>query len=117
MTFLKGNEFYKLRSKDGRSKIFETPVKNVWTAIIRDTQEYLNAQWRLRVYDHYNRTLSSFYPFTINGMDAPLEDFEEFFNPEVGVLWTFFNDELDDFVNKDPWRTNKWEDVGIGLSR
>jgi type VI secretion system protein ImpL len=98
-------------------KIFETPVKNVWIAIIRDTQEYLNAQWRLRVYDHYNRTLSSFYPFTINGMDAPLEDFEEFFNPEVGVLWTFFNDELDDFVNKDPWRTNKWEDVGIGLSR
>jgi type VI secretion system protein ImpL len=98
-------------------KIFETPVKNVWLAIMRDTQEYLNAQWRLRVYDHYNRTLSSFYPFTENGMDAPLEDFEEFFNPEVGVLWTFFNDELDDFVNKDPWRTNKWEDVGIGLSR
>ena len=98
-------------------KIFETPVKNSWRTIIKDTQEYLNTQWQLRVYDQFNRTLANSYPFSSNGMDAPLEDFEDYLNPEVGVIWTFFNNELSDFINKDPWRTNKWEDIGIGLSK
>ena len=98
-------------------KLFETPVINVWEAILRDSQVYLNAQWQLRVYDHYNKTLSSFYPFSSNGMDAPLEDFEEFFNPEVGIIKTFMEDALYDFVNENPWRTKKWEGRGISLSR
>lgn len=98
-------------------KIFETPIINAWRAILLDTQDYLNSQWQLRIYNHFNRTLANFYPFNVNGMDAPLEDFEDFFNPEVGIIWTFFNDELEDFVNKNPWRTNKWEGVSIELSR
>ena len=97
-------------------KIFEEPVKLAWKAILRDTEEYLNAQWRLRVYDPFKRNLSSFYPFNSSGMDAPLEDFEEFFNPDVGIFWTFFNDELDNFMNRDPWRAKKWEDMGIDIS-
>ncbi|MEE9429995.1 MAG: type VI secretion system membrane subunit TssM [Melioribacteraceae bacterium] len=98
-------------------KLFETPVRNAWRAIMNDTQKYLNDQWQSRVYEHFNRTLVNNYPFSMNNMDAPLEDFEDFFNPRVGVLATFFNDELADFVNKNSWRIKKWENINIKLSR
>ncbi|MFH1197527.1 MAG: type VI secretion system membrane subunit TssM [bacterium] len=96
--------------------IFEAPVRLAWHSVLKDAGEYLNNQWKLRVYDPYKRTLASFYPFNNGGMDAPVEDFEEFFNPQSGIIWSFYTEELSDFINKDPWRANKWEDAGVNIS-
>lgn len=96
--------------------IFEEPVRLSWQAVLKDAQQYLNNQWRTRVYDPFKRTLSNYYPFNPGGMDAPIEDFEEFFNPQSGIVWNFYKEEMKDFINEEPWRIGKWEGAGIAVS-
>jgi type VI secretion system protein ImpL len=31
-------------------------------------------------------------------------------------LWTFFNEELSEFINKERWKVNQWENQGLSIS-
>lgn len=96
--------------------LFVDPIKLSWRAILSDASQYLNSQWKSKVYDFYNKTLANSFPFKNNGPDAPIQDFKDFFKPQNGILWSFFNDELSAFINKDRWKTNQWENEGINFS-
>ena len=67
--------------------------------------------------DAYNNILAGSFPFTEKGSDAPIQDFDEFFNPQSGIFWTFYSSELSPFIKKDNWKVNPWENEGLGLSR
>ncbi|KAA3615339.1 MAG: hypothetical protein D8M58_22275 [Calditrichaeota bacterium] len=65
----------------------------------------LNKRWKEQVADIFNSKLANYYPFNKNGTDASLQDFEQFFRPESGKFWRFFNDELSPYLVK---RGNTW---------
>jgi type VI secretion system protein ImpL len=95
---------------------FIDPVKLTWGSILNDALQYLNLQWKTKVVDIFNRSLANSFPFEKNGADSPIHDFTEFFRPENGVIWSFYNDELAAFINKDRWKENQWEGQGLNFS-
>ncbi|HMN24229.1 MAG TPA: type VI secretion IcmF C-terminal domain-containing protein, partial [Ignavibacteriaceae bacterium] len=50
------------------------------------------------------------------GSDAPIQDFDDFFNPQTGILWTFFNSELSSFIKKEDWKVNQFEGASASFS-
>lgn len=95
--------------------LFVDPVRLSWKAILSDASQYLNAQWKSKVFEYYNRNLAVSFPFKSNGPDAPIQDFKDFFKPD-GVLWSFFNQELSSLINKERWKANQWENEGVYFS-
>ena len=96
--------------------LFFEPVKLTWGSILNDASQYLNLQWKSKVVDVFNKSLANSFPFEKNGNDSPIQDFTDFFRPENGVLWSFFNNELGAFINKDGWKGKPWEGQGLNFS-
>ncbi len=96
--------------------LFSDPVKLSWKAILSDAGQYLNQQWKTKVADPFNKSLASSFPFKDSQSDAPIQDFKDFFKPGTGILWSFYNDELNEFINKDRWKVNQWEGEGLSVS-
>ncbi len=96
--------------------LFSLPIKLSWNAILSDASQYINQQWRKKVFDEFNKSLAGSFPFNESGSDAPFEDFKDFFKPADGTIWSFFNNELSAFINKERWKANEWENVGLNIS-
>ena len=92
------------------------PIKMSWGSTLADAGSFINDQWKTKVVDVYNKLLAKSFPFNEKGSDAPIQDFDEFFNPQTGVLWTFFNSELSSFIKKEDWKINQMENAGAGFS-
>ncbi len=92
------------------------PVKLSWDAIISDATKYLNLQWKTEVVDNF-RDISNSYPLMESDTDIPIQDFADFFKPKVGTLWSFFNEELSAFINKDRWKVIQGEFKGVNISK
>lgn len=97
--------------------LFITPVRLVWRAILSDAASYINAVWKNKVVDPFNKTLANSFPFTKSNTDAPVQDFKEFFKPKDGVISGFVNNELSGFINKERWKVNEWQGEGLNISR
>lgn len=96
--------------------LFELPVNLAWNSVLSDAQFYLNSQWESVVYNSFRKNLDGFYPFKRGGLDAPLDDFSAFFNPNDGIFWTFYQQELSPFIDRNGWKVNRWENSGINFS-
>ena len=105
-----------LYSTPALQNLFLTPIKLCWNAILADASDYINQQWRKKVFDEFKKSLAGSFPFNESGSDAPLEDFKDFFKPGDGVIWSFFNNELSAFINKERWKANEWENAGLSVS-
>lgn len=92
------------------------PVKLTWKAIISDASQYLNDQWKVKIVDVFNRSMTNSYPFNNSQSDVPLQDFSDFFNPDGGIFWSFYNNELSAFINKGNWKINRWDNIGLNVS-
>lgn len=53
-----------------------------------------SARWCTSVMHPYVRTLRNRYPFASQGHDAALADLAEFYRPQSGVLWSFYETTL-----------------------
>jgi len=96
--------------------LLSDPITLSWKAILADADQYLNQQWKAKVSDAFNKALAASFPFKDSQNDAPIQDFKDFFKPQSGILWSFYNDELSEFINKDRWKTNQWENEGLAVS-
>jgi type VI secretion system protein ImpL len=96
--------------------IFIDPVKLSFRAILADATVYLNDQWKIKVFDMLNKAMANSFPFKKSNSDAPIQDFKDFFKPQDGILWSFFNSELSAFINKERWKINQWENEGLIVS-
>ena len=105
-----------LTAKQAIRKLFEEPVTMAWQAVLNNTQNYLNSLWNTKVYDSFKGTLANYYPFRKDGTDVPVEDVEQFFRSEDGILWLFFEEELKPFIRKNNWQAYQWENRGIAIS-
>lgn len=102
---------------EARRHLFEAPVEQAWQAVLATAQTYLSERWREVVYEPFQRSLASLYPFDPNSLlDAPLFDVEAFFNPQSGAVPTFIDEELTPFIGRDLDRPATWKGRGIALS-
>lgn len=92
------------------------PVNSTWRATLSDATSSISVQWKTKVVDVFNKILAKSFPFNDKGTDAPIQDFDEFFNPQTGVFWTFYNSELSSFIKKDDWKVNQQEGTGASFS-
>lgn len=97
--------------------LFLTPVKLSWRAILSETKDHLNTQWKQKVSDVFNKSMAGSFPFNQKGPDIPMQDFKDFFDPQKGILWSFINQELAGFINVGRWNPVSWDNEGISISR
>jgi len=104
--------------KDFVRNLFEQPLVAAWKAILGNAQQYLNEQWENQVHKEFRANLAEYYPFQKDGVDAQPGDVEIFFQPDKGVLWKFYNAELQPFLRQATWTPVSWNDYGgIGFSK
>ncbi len=104
--------------RDVIEHLLRQPIINTLTAVMHDSQRYLDRIWRAEVYEPYQRSLQLRYPFSRIGEDAALIDVSEFFHPSDGIFWDFYERELRPFLipKKNTWRTKTWLGKGISFS-
>jgi type VI secretion system protein ImpL len=75
-------------------------------------------RWEAEVYQSCQRNIEPRYPFRVSGDDVPMVDVVDFFHPQNGSLWRFYQSELKPFIEEgtDPWVAKTWNGVGITLS-
>ena len=83
------------------------PIKQSLNSVFYEATSSLNEKWKKNVVDVFNRSLANSFPFSVNGVDAPILDFDEFFNPQ-GILWSFFDSELSAFIKKEDWLSKEF---------
>jgi type VI secretion system protein ImpL len=78
----------------------------------------VSRRWQGEVYPVCQRNIEGHYPFLASGADAPASDVVEFFHPETGVLWRYYQAELKPFIEEGQgqWQSKKWRGIGIELN-
>jgi|CZKU01.1.fsa_nt_gi type VI secretion system protein ImpL len=61
----------------------------------------VDRKWGLDVWQAWHDKLDAHYPFADTGRDATLADYAEFFKPDKGLLWTFYNENLHATLERD----------------
>jgi type VI secretion system protein ImpL len=70
------------------------PIRGSQTAVDGAQGAQLNDRWRTEVYEPYHRMVNK-YPFVAgSAYEVPLSDFAEFFRPNTGTLWAFYEELL-----------------------
>jgi type VI secretion system protein ImpL len=68
------------------------PIRGSVTAVEGAQGAQLNDRWRTEVYEPYKRMVAR-YPFVAgSAYEVPLADFAEFFRPNTGTLWAFYEE-------------------------
>lgn len=86
-----------------------SPIRASLTGVMLRAREELDRRWRSEVYEPCIRSISGRYPFKRGGEDATLLDLSDFFHPEQGVLWQFYQEELQAYIQEErkSWKVKK----------
>ncbi len=98
-----------------RENLFERPVLLTWSTVLESVQEYLDEQWRERVYEPFRETVGGRYPIDA-GDDAPIDDFEIFFRDRTGTLASFYEEQLSPFLQTNRVAARTWQNRGLTVS-
>jgi|GEM_PF-3671335 len=117
-TNLSGDEFhdaYRLTSRIARmcttkstlpiGPLLEKPLRQAWSATLREAGYRLDGLWKQRIADTFRREIESRYPFNPAGQDLPLSMLAQYLKPGQGLIWTFYENELKSFLRptEDGW--------------
>jgi len=91
--------------------------EETWKVVLGAAHQYVNAEWRTRVYQPYVQGLAGRYPLNRNARDElALFDFSEFFKP-TGTVDNFYNEFLKPFINvRQGWKNRVVDNHSIGFS-
>ena len=96
-----------------QQNVFKSPVLYCWKILLDRTAKYLNQIWEDEVYNAY-ADIANYYPFNKQGVsEAPISNVLEFFEPQNGILWSFFRENLSPYINDNSWTSKTWEGKGI----
>jgi type VI secretion system protein ImpL len=76
------------------SPLLIRPLSGSWTGVVNDAGAAAGGLWEISVWDKWHTDLEPLYPFSNSPKDVKLEDFTEFFKPEGGALWGFYDQNL-----------------------
>lgn len=88
-----------------------------WKIVLQSAHQYVNSEWRTRVYDPYRQALSGRYPLKRSSTDElAVFDFSEFFKP-AGTMDTFYLEYMKPFINtRGGWHNKVIDNYSIGIS-
>ncbi len=77
------------------------PIMGAWSGVSHDVGSAAGGLWEVSVWEEWRTKLEPVFPFTpTSPKDAKVEDFEAFFKPESGILWSFFKDNLEGQIRR-----------------
>jgi len=71
-----------------------TPIRGSRAGVLKADDSALSDHWKAEVWETWNTKLASRFPFTETGGDASIAEFSDFFRPQSGLIWKFFDKEL-----------------------
>ncbi len=88
-----------------------------WQVIMQSAHQYVNKEWRARVYQTYSQGLAGRYPLNRTATDElALLDFSGFFKPQ-GTVDQFVKEFIDPFIDKrSNWSNRAVDGYSIGFS-
>lgn len=88
-----------------------------WRIVMGTAYQYVNTQWRNRVYSPYRQALAGRYPLNRRAADElALFDFVEFFKP-AGTIDSFYSSFIKPFVDSsNGWNNRVVDNYSIGFS-
>ena len=72
----------------------KNPIRLGFAGVLGDVAGAAGAKWELDVWNKWHAKLEGKYPFADSSTDATIGDYNEFFNPEKGLLWVFYEKAL-----------------------
>ena len=93
------------------------PLIQSFAVIVQPSETEMNRVWAAQVFDPYQRTLATRYPFDTNSkVEATPQDIAKIFGPE-GAVAKFTNDSLGPLVVRrgDTVTPRTWADMGVRL--
>jgi type VI secretion system protein ImpL len=75
------------------------PIRGSRAGVATTVTSALGDKWKADVWATYDSKIAPRYPFS-NGPDVALSDFVEFFRPQGGTLWGFFEKNLSDRLER-----------------
>ncbi|MBI3595520.1 MAG: type VI secretion system membrane subunit TssM [Nitrospirae bacterium] len=105
-------------SRQAVSPILLQPFKIAFAGVMNQALGDLNSRWKTGVYEPCQQSIAGRYPFRQGGEDAALADVADFFHPQNGTLWKFYDKELKPFVEEgsERWEVKKRMGVGMALT-
>ena len=77
------------------------PITLSWSSVVHDAAGASGAFWEISVFRSCNTKIHNNFPFDPRSpRDASLEDFTEFFRPQTGTLWSFYDQNVKASVEK-----------------
>ncbi len=76
------------------SPLLMNPIRLGFAGVLGDVAGVAGAKWELDVWDKWHDKLEGKYPFADSAQDATLADYSEFFKPDKGLLWAFYQQNL-----------------------
>lgn len=71
------------------------PISFSWASVVRDAGGAAGGLWELSAWKAWSTKLENLYPFNDAAPnDAKVEDFADFFRPQAGQLWAFYDQTL-----------------------
>ena len=77
------------------------PIRYGYDYVLTPLAGEVDRKWGLDVWQAWHDKLDGHYPFVDTGRDATLADYSEFFKPDKGLLWAFYNENLHATLERD----------------
>jgi len=71
-----------------------TPIRGSRAGVFKADDSALSDRWKAEVWETWNSKLAPRFPFVETGGDASLAEFSDFFRPQSGLIWKFFERDL-----------------------
>ncbi|MEO7034525.1 MAG: type VI secretion system membrane subunit TssM [Polyangiaceae bacterium] len=71
-----------------------TPIHGSRAGVFKADDSALSDRWKAEVWETWNTKLASRFPFVEAGGDASIAEFSDFFRPQSGLIWKFFEKDL-----------------------
>ncbi len=90
---------------DGRTRLLVepllmTPIRGSRAGVFKADHSALSDRWKAEVWETWNTTLAPRFPFSEAGADASLAEFSDFFRPQLGLIWKFYDSDLKERLEK-----------------
>jgi type VI secretion system protein ImpL len=76
------------------------PIRGSRAGVSRAGDAALADKWKAEVWEAWNTTLAARYPFAEVPAEATVAEFSEFFRPQTGILWRFYEATLRDRLER-----------------
>jgi type VI secretion system protein ImpL len=80
--------------------ILMNPIRGSRAGVFKADHAALSDRWKAEVWEIWNTKLAPRFPFAETAGDVSVPEFADFFRPQTGLIWKFFEKDLKDRLEK-----------------